>query len=168
MILRQNLRHPVDRRKVLRHHPDKKALSGFTNDDNFFKCIQKGEIAEVTSDQACRCHGERNEFTHLLLIFTAHEVLTNPEKRHQFDSVDPAIDDSLPHTKEVDPSSFCDVYGPIFEREGRFSKKQPVPALGGMDATKQEVEGFYDFWYNFDSWRSFEAYDKEAPEGGDS
>jgi len=62
---------------VLKHHPDKKAgtnsssstasnslyLSGInqnTNDDAFFKCIQK-----------------------------AHEVLTNPEKRRQFDSVDP-------------------------------------------------------------------------------
>ena len=33
-----------------------------TNDDAFFKCIQK-----------------------------AHEVLTNPEKRRQFDSVDPAL-----------------------------------------------------------------------------
>lgn len=33
----------IDRRKVLRHHPDKKAgVSGGTNDDSFFKCIQKG------------------------------------------------------------------------------------------------------------------------------
>lgn len=32
----------LDRRKVLRHHPDKKASSGGANDDAFFKCIQKG------------------------------------------------------------------------------------------------------------------------------
>jgi DnaJ family protein C protein 2 len=63
----------VDRKKVLRHHPDKKAadkaetgvasalgLNINTNDDAFFKCIQK-----------------------------AHEVLTNAERRRQFDSVDP-------------------------------------------------------------------------------
>lgn len=58
---------------MLKHHPDKKAgnsSSGLnslylgvnqnTNDDAFFKCIQK-----------------------------AHDVLTNHEKRRQFDSVDP-------------------------------------------------------------------------------
>ena len=44
---------------------------------------------------------------------------------------------------------------------------QPVPGLGHVDSTKDEVEGFYDFWYNFDSWRSFEWYDKEVNEGSD-
>lgn len=33
----------ADRRKVLRHHPDKKASGGGdANDDSFFKCIAKG------------------------------------------------------------------------------------------------------------------------------
>ena len=44
---------------------------------------------------------------------------------------------------------------------------QPVPGLGPEDATKEDVEGFYDFWYNFDSWRSFEWMDKEVNEGSD-
>lgn len=30
------------RKKVLKHHPDKKAAAGAVDDDNFFKCIQKG------------------------------------------------------------------------------------------------------------------------------
>lgn len=30
------------------------------------------------------------------------------------------------------------------------------------------MEGFYDFWYSFDSWRSFEWLDKEVNEGSDS
>jgi hypothetical protein len=34
----------LDRRKVLRHHPDKKAGSGDANNDSFFKCIQKGRL----------------------------------------------------------------------------------------------------------------------------
>jgi DnaJ homolog subfamily C member 2 len=92
----------------------------------------------------------------------------NPEKRRQFDSVDPAIEDEVPNPKEVKPEEFCKAYGPVFYREGRFSKKQPVPSLGSMDASKQEVEEFYDFWYNFDSWRSFEWHDKEVNEGTDS
>jgi DnaJ homolog subfamily C member 2 len=80
----------ADRKKVLKHHPDKKAsstsneasnslyLAGVnqnTNDDAFFKCIQK-----------------------------AHEVLTNPEKRRQFDSVDPVfmdLEEDMPTASEI-------------------------------------------------------------------
>ncbi|TFK53243.1 DnaJ-domain-containing protein [Heliocybe sulcata] len=135
------------RKKVLKHHPDKKAgAAGETNDDAFFKCIQK-----------------------------AHEVLSNREKRRQFDSVDPyynLVEDDVPTasqiTKAKDPvKAFFKGFGPVFEREARFSKEQPVPMLGNVDAPKQEVEGFYDFWYNFDSWRSFEYLDKEVNEGSD-
>lgn len=96
------------------------------------------------------------------------EVLSNPEKRRQFDSVDEAIDDEVPEVKDTTAENFYELWGPVFEREGRFSKQQPVPQLGGPDATKREVESFYDFWYNMDSWRSFEYLDKDAPEGTDS
>lgn len=136
------------RKKVLKHHPDKKAgAAGDSNDDAFFKCIQK-----------------------------AHEVLSNPEKRRQFDSVDPyfsLIEDDVPTasqiTKARDPvRAFFKGFGPVFEREARFSKIQPVPMLGDVDDPKEKVEAFYDFWYNFDSWRSFEYLDKEVNEGSDS
>jgi DnaJ family protein C protein 2 len=165
---------------VLRHHPDKKAsdttaanLGMNTNDDAFFKCIAK-----------------------------AHETLTNPERRRQFDSVDPAfleVVEDVPTEKDFkskSPPPFLPTFAPIFERESRFSRVQPVPGLAvpvppsadaddaaskkkakpdpndiaGHDfpALKAHVEHFYDFWYNFDSWRSFEWLDKEVNEGSDS
>ena len=145
----------TDRKKVLKHHPDKKAgisADHSTNDDGFFKCIQK-----------------------------ANEVLTNPERRRQFDSVDPyfeELENDQPKQsdfkpakggkeKELGPNKFFATFGPVFEREARFSKKTPVPMLGAYEDGKGQVEGFYDFWYNFDSWRSFEYLDKEVNEGSD-
>lgn len=97
------------------------------------------------------------------------ETLSNPEKRRQFDSVDPSIDDEdVPEAKETTAENFYDLWRPVFDREGRFSIKQPAPSLGDKDTPKKEVESFYDFWYNIDSWRSFEYLDKDAPEGTDS
>jgi len=66
------------------------------------------------------------------------------------------------------PEGFFKAFGPIFEREARFSKRTPVPLLGTIHDTKAQVEGFYDFWYNLDSWRGFEYLDKEVNEGSDS
>lgn len=134
---------------MLKHHPDKKSgATGDSNDDAFFKCIQK-----------------------------AMDVLTNAEKRRQFDSVDPEFEEfasdapttaSFKTVKEKDYNrKFFKEFGEVFAREARFSKKQPVPQLGQYEDSKQEVEGFYDFWYNFDSWRSFEYLDKEVNEGSD-
>lgn len=127
------------RRKVLRHHPDKKASGGGdANDDSFFKCIAK-----------------------------AMEVLSSPEKRRQFDSVDDEVSSDVPEVAETTTENFFELWTEVFDREGRFSNTLPVPSLGDEKTPRKEVEAFYNFWYSFDSWRSFEYQDKDANEGTD-
>ncbi|QIW94570.1 hypothetical protein AMS68_000088 [Peltaster fructicola] len=129
------------RKKVLKHHPDKKAASGKDENDSFFKCIQR-----------------------------AHEILSDPVKRRQFDSVDEAADVEPPSKKDVQKKAgnFYKLWGKVFEAEGRFSKKQPVPKIGDDNSTKQDVDTFYNFWYNVDSWRTFEYLDEDVPDDNEN
>jgi len=124
---------------VLKHHPDKKAAAGGAEDDSFFKCIQK-----------------------------ATETLLDPVKRRQFDSVDEGANVEPPSKKDTKGGNFYKMWGPVFKAEGRFSTKQPVPQLGNEKSTKAEVEEFYNFWYNIDSWRSFEYLDEDVPDDTES
>lgn len=124
---------------MLKHHPDKKAAAGRAEDDSFFKCIQK-----------------------------ATETLLDPVKRRQYDSIDQGADVEPPSKKVTQKGNLYKLWGPVFKAEGRFSNKQPVPQLGNEDSTKAEVEEFYNFWYNFDSWRSFEYLDEDVPDDTES
>nr|POF13274.1 zuotin [Quercus suber] len=129
------------RKKVLKHHPDKKAARGGEENDQFFKCIQR-----------------------------ATEILQDPAKRRQFDSVDEAADREPPSKKDVQkkPGNFYKLWSPVLESEGRFSKKQPVPKLGDDNSTKEHVEDFYNFFYNIDSWRTFEYLDEDVPDDNEN
>ncbi|EGW35419.1 uncharacterized protein SPAPADRAFT_58637 [Spathaspora passalidarum NRRL Y-27907] len=121
------------RKQVLKHHPDKKSAAGGLDQDGFFKIIQK-----------------------------AFEIMLDPIKRRQYDSVDTDNDPKPPSAKTK--YDFFEVWGPIFESEGRFSVKQPVPALGGLDATKEQVDEFYGFMNKFESWKTFEFKDEDVPD----
>ena len=73
-----------------------------------------------------------------------------------------------PTKKQAKEGKFYKLWGAVFESEGRFSKVQPVPKFGNEKSTKQDVETFYNFWYNFDSWRTFEYQDEDVPDDNEN
>lgn len=127
------------RAKVLKHHPDKRKAAGeeVRQDDDYFTCISK-----------------------------AWEILGNKEKRRSYDSIDPLFNDDIPPNNENSKKNFFEVFGPVFDRNARWSERKPVPKLGGMDCPREQVEKFYNFWYDFESWREYSYLDEDEKDKG--
>ncbi|CAG0885247.1 unnamed protein product [Cyprideis torosa] len=128
------------RRMVTRHHPDKR---------------QKGAKEAIDT--------ENDYFT---CITRAWEQLGDEKRRIAYDSADPEFDDTVP--KEATKENFYEVFGPVFERNSRWSEVHPVLLLGDDSTPKEKVLDFYDFWFSFESWREFSYLDEEEKEKGEN
>ncbi|XP_052861724.1 dnaJ homolog subfamily C member 2 isoform X1 [Anopheles cruzii] len=127
------------RKIVLKHHPDKRKALGeeVKQDDDYFHCITM-----------------------------AYETLGSLKNRRAFDSIDPEFDDALPGQSEVD-KDFYGALSDVFRRNARWNEsKRAAPQLGDDSTPRELVEDFYDFWYNFQSWREFSYLDEEDKEKG--
>lgn len=101
------------------------------------------------------------------LISIAYETFLDPSRRKTWEStID--FDDSIP--EKDSKKDFLKEYGAVFKRNGRFSVVTPVPKLGDMNTSIDEVRSFYDFWYSFKSFRDFKVkgdHDVNKAEGRD-
>ncbi|KAL5013595.1 hypothetical protein ScPMuIL_007865 [Solemya velum] len=131
------------KKKVLKHHPDKRKARGLSvrdGEDDYFTCITR-----------------------------AYEILGTPLKKRSFDSVDPLFDDLVPQGNCLpNKDNFYEVFRPVFETNSRWSTKKRVPQLGDENTPFSEVNNFYSFWYEFDSWREYSYLDEEEKEKGEN
>nr|KAG5708813.1 hypothetical protein BaRGS_031967 [Batillaria attramentaria] len=64
--------------------------------------------------------------------------------------------------------NFFAVFRPKFEMNARWSNRKRVPSLGDENSDFDDVNSFYKFWYEFDSWREFSYLDEEEKEKGEN
>lgn len=136
----------------------------FRADEEQIKRKYKQMVLKYHPDKSTREQGRQNSeavesmFT---CITKAYEILGNSQKRKAYDSVDPLFDEDIPSVSNNSKKNFFKLFNGTFQSNARFSVVQPVPLLGDESSNYQDVEDFYNFWYNFESWREFSYLDEE-------
>lgn len=92
-------------------------------------------------------------------------IAGTPKTRRSYDSVDPEFDDGFPSQSDID-NNYFESFNKYFNLNARWSEKPNVPPFGAVDAKREDVERFYNFWYDFKSWREFSYLDEEDKEKG--
>eukprot|EP00457_Paulinella_chromatophora_P002559 gb/GEZN01002564.1/.p1 GENE.gb/GEZN01002564.1/~~gb/GEZN01002564.1/.p1 ORF type:complete len:658 (+),score=232.09 gb/GEZN01002564.1/:55-2028(+) len=87
-------------------------------------------------------------------IQSAFETLSDSGRKLLYDSSVPCPD-AIPDEDEGKSSEFFNVYSPWFKRFAKYSIQKPVPELGDAKTPYLQVDEFYDFWFQFKSWRDF-------------
>eukprot|EP01066_Platyproteum_vivax_P015127 Platyproteum_vivax@DN6723_c0_g1_i2.p1 len=128
------------RKLALKLHPDKQEKKNEVEDKTVAEPVDEGH----------------REF---LIVQEAFEILSDEEKRRKYDSSLP-FDEAMPSQKEISSKDFYECFGPVFLRNSRWSARKPCLLLGDASTTLEDVHKFYDFWWEFDSWRDFSQHDE--------
>ena len=93
----------------MKYHPDKLGREATKKDEEAFACITKSA-----------------------------EILSDPQKRRAFDSVDPEFDNSIPKGDSKDlMKNFYEIFEPVFERNSRWAiHRSKVLKLGMLPASR--------------------------------
>ncbi|ORC88977.1 putative DnaJ chaperone protein [Trypanosoma theileri] len=84
----------------------------------------------------------------------AFDILGDAETRLAYDSSRP-FDDSIPPETLPSGADFYATFGPVFERNKKWSSEPNLPSIGDDNMSLKDVNRFYDRWARFQSWRDF-------------
>ena len=154
------------RRMVLKHHPDKQMGAEAAEERVAKKQERRSKGGDDDDEDEKKEESTADEADEMFKAITeAFELLSDGKRRRDFDSLDD-FDDSIP-PKDFDENIYGDFYemfGPVFERNSRWSELPKCPLLGSKETPYAEVSRFYQFWFDFKSWRDFadaDEYDVE-------
>jgi len=143
------------KKQALAYHPDKnKDNNNLLNENDFkeevFK-IEEEKLKLMSEEDKIKFEINKK----WLKIKEAYDTLIDPEKRKKYDSTFD-FDDEIPD-EDITYSNkeFFKAFGPYFLKNSIWSKQKPVPKIGDKNTTLDKVHRFYQFWYNFESWRDF-------------
>jgi len=134
---------------------------------NYYECLgvpfmhdNAGDIKNAYHRMLLHYHPDKTGLGETDPVFMriqdAFNTLSDMDKRRPYDSQCDFNDKVPKGTEDTETDEeFLKVYRPVFERNARFSNKLPVPDVGTPASTLAELEAFYKWWHNFDSWRDF-------------
>ena len=124
------------------------------------RAYHKAVLAYHPDKQPFKTADGKEDRTVFLKIQEAYNVLSNEQKRRAYDSQLP-FDESIPTEAQVEkalakgPEKYLKMYDKVFKRNARFAVQKPVPEIGDMNTPIEQVNRFYEYWVNFESWRDF-------------
>jgi DnaJ family protein C protein 2 len=152
------------KRLALLYHPDKnKDNNALLNEENKLE----EEPFKIEENKANLTDEEKKKLEinkKWLTIKNAYETLLDADKRKKYDSTF-EFDDTIPETDVFDNRTFFKAFGPCFLKNSIWSKKKPIPKIGDMNTPLNKVRIFYQFWFNFESWRDFSVEGEYNLEG---